>query len=284
MMSDAGPLLPLSEDPFARVLALDENESRRLGTSILIAVLAYTGLIVQASARTTDLHAFAASVRVAVQRAHPLELDIEPPPPPPPEPEPPPEPPSPEPPAAPPPPKAAAAPPEAAPPPPAAQAGQVLAQDPDPDEPVDLTGNTFVQGTGDSYVGGVTSSTGTGKTAVKDPRAAGSAQGVPGGSPTGVPGGTGPDLSSHAHPRSGSWDCGFPAEADMEQINVARVTIAVTTTVDGRATNVSVLKDPGYGFGATAKRCALGKEYVPSKNRAGQPIAETFTVNINFKR
>jgi protein TonB len=288
MVTDAEPMLRLGGDPFAQVLALDDADSRRFSTSVLVSVVAYAALIVHGLATTTGLHDFAADVHRNTAKLRTYELDIEQPPPPPPPPEaeapPPPEPT----PAAPPPPKAAQPPPptaQAAPPPAAAEAGKVLTAEPDPDEPVDLTGNTFIQGTGDSYAGGVTSSTGTSKSAVRDVRATGNGQGTGSGSPTGVPGGAGPDLSSSAKPLSGSWDhCGFPQEAEVEQVNQAKVSIAVTISAEGRAQTVSVMQDPGYGFGALAKRCAMRERFSPAKNRLGQAIAATQVVIINFRR
>jgi hypothetical protein len=181
-----------------------------------------------------------------------------------------------------PPPKAAALP---ATPPPAAEAGKVLAADPDPDEPVDLTGDGFVQGTGDTFAGGVTTSSGTSHTAVRDLRAAGSAE--PGaGTKPGPAAAPGRDLSRKAALLGGnSWDrCGFPAEADIEQINSARVSLAVTIDLDGHATSATVTQDPGYGFGALAKRCALRERYSPALNKTGEPVTATQTIIINFRR
>ena len=54
----------------------------------------------------------------------------------------------------------------APPPPPPAQAAKVLTQEPKPDEPVDLTGNTIVQGNADTYAGGFTTANGTSSAAV----------------------------------------------------------------------------------------------------------------------
>jgi protein TonB len=258
-----------------------------MSTSVIVTLLAYAALIVQGYAMSTELHGFAEIVHQSVIKLRPYELDLEqppPPPPPPPEPE---TPPPPEPaPTAPPPPRAAQPQPaEHAPPPAAAEAGKVLTAEPDPDEPVDLTGNTFIQGTGDSYAGGVTSSTGTSKAAVRDVRATGNGVGTGSGSAKGVAGGTGPDLSTPARPASGSWDhCGFPQEAEVEQVNQAKVSIAVTITADGRAQSVSVMQDPGFGFGALAKRCALRERFNPAKNRLGEPVSATQVITINFFR
>jgi protein TonB len=157
----------------------------------------------------------------------------------------------------------------------------VLTADSDPDEPVDLTGNTFVQGDADGYVGGVTAGKGTGTQAVT----------------SAVPSGTGPpappppppapkqDLSRAATPVSANWSCGFPPEADIEQINYARVSIAVTVGSDGTATNAALVSaDPGYGFGALAKRCAMRMRYEAARNKDGAAVTQTQVVNINFKR
>ncbi|HEX7669913.1 MAG TPA: energy transducer TonB, partial [Polyangiaceae bacterium] len=95
----------------------------------------------------------------------------------------------------------------------------------------------------------------------------------------------GPNRSREAMPLSNGWDdCGFPAEADIEQINNAQATISVTVAADGRATSVSVIRDPGYGFGALAKRCALRKAYRPALDQAGNPTTATQVVKLNFKR
>ncbi|HVU02273.1 MAG TPA: energy transducer TonB [Polyangiaceae bacterium] len=284
MVTDA-PAMGVSEleplgDPFARVLALGEKDGARLSQSLVAAAVLYVAGLVAGFATSTDLHAFAVDVHRAVLRAKTvLEIELQAPPPPPPEP-PPPEPAKEVP--AEPPPKAAAPPPQAPPPAPA-QAGKVLTAEPDPDEPVDLTGNTFVQGNADSFAGGVTSSTGTSKTAVKEVSTAGVADGTGPVKPVAAP--TGPDLSRKATPASGSWnDCGFPAEADIEQVNNARVVISVTVGADGQARSANVVQDPGFGFGALARRCALRKSYNPALDRAGTPVTTTQIVTINFIR
>src|SRR5579859_3731986 len=91
------------------------------------------------------------------ERVYEVEMVNPPPPPPPPEPEE-----KPEPEAAKPQPKEKA-PKNEEPAPAPAQAGKILAQEADPDAPVDLTGQTFVTGNAESYAGGVTASTGTSK-------------------------------------------------------------------------------------------------------------------------
>ena len=61
--------------------------------------------------------------------------------------------------------------PKEAPPPLPAEAAKIIAAEPSPNDPVDLTGG-FVQGSGDTYVGGTTSSKGTSKAPVYNPAAA----------------------------------------------------------------------------------------------------------------
>jgi protein TonB len=213
-----------------------------------------------------------------------VDIDVTPPPPPPPAPEPEPEPEPAKEKEPPPPPKADR--PPAAPPPAAAEAGKILTAEADPDEPVDLTGEGFVTGTGERFAGGVTASTGTGKKAVRAPQAAATGTGTASRLPVGPAAGA-KDLSRPATLLAGSdWtDCGFPPEADQEGINQGRVSIAVTVRPDGRARTVTVLNDPGYGFAAVAKRCALRKTYQPGYDRAGQPIEQTTApIGVKFIR
>jgi protein TonB len=209
-----------------------------------------------------------------------VELKPEPPPPPPPPPETPPEPPPPEP--AAPPPKAAKV--EKAPPPPAAaQAAKVLTKN--DDEPVDLTGNTIVQGNAETYAGGITASNGTSKGPVYDRNAR--PNGVVGG--RGAPDAPAVDLARAAAPASSNWNCShlFPPEADAEDINQATVSIVVTVKPDGTAGPVSVLKanPPNVGFERAARSCALTQRYTPALSRAGQAAeGKTAPFTVRFTR
>jgi protein TonB len=174
---------------------------------------------------------------------------------------------------------------EAPPPPPApAQASKVLTREPDPNEPVDLTGNTIVTGNATDFPGGLTSANGTGTTAVRSLT-----------SPTGVPGGTGapsarppppgPDRSRRLSlGGAGEWNCPFPPEADTAQIDDAFVTLQVDVRPDGTPSAVSVVSDPGNGFGREARRCGLARRYPPSLDHDGNPIADTGKVRVHFSR
>jgi protein TonB len=158
----------------------------------------------------------------------------------------------------------------------------VLTQEPDPDEPVDLTGDAFVTGNGDHFAGGVTASRGTSKSAVRSLEASPKGTGTaPHAAPAPTPS---VNLSRAAGPGPGSWsDCGFPPEADAEGINDKRVKIMVTVKPDGHPRSVTVLADPGYGFAAMARQCALRKTYTPALNMAGEAVEQTtppFTVHF----
>jgi protein TonB len=266
------------DDPMDKVLGLDAKTSgfgawfgfTSGGTLLLGGLLALASLV-----------AWMHTAQAAAAEA-PGEIDVmreEPPPPPPAPPEPTQEPEA----------KPAAPPPRAAheppPPPPApAQAAKVLTQEPDPNEPVDLTGNTIVQGNSDSYAGGMTASNGTNPNAVRA---------IP--APTGVPGGTGPvqaappapavDRSRGASLQGGSeWSCPFPPEADTAQVDEAYVTLQVDVGPSGAPTNVRVLSDPGNGFGREARRCANSRRYTTALDPAGTPIAGSFKTRVHFQR
>lgn len=169
------------------------------------------------------------------------------------------------------------------PPPEAAQVGNALTA-----EGVDLTGEGLVTNPhGDGYKGGYSSSKGTGKTAQNNPNA--KTGGKPGGKGTGpakppAPKYTGPNLSAPPLP-IGSWrSCGFPAQANLEQIDRATVLVSVTVSADGRALRASVQSDPGYGFGSLARSCAMAKRYKPGKNRAGKPVTKSQVYRVKFTR
>ncbi len=175
--------------------------------------------------------------------------------------------------------------PKEAPPPAMAQAAKVLATDPDPNDVLDMR-DSIVQGTGATYAGGITASTGASKDAVYNAAAR----------PTGVVGGTGtapvPQVpredKSRAASLSGStdWsDCPFPAEADADQIDQAFVTLQVKVKADGSADTVSVIQDPGHGFGREARKCALRKRYSNALDVDGAPIGgQTKPFRVRFQR
>ncbi len=172
------------------------------------------------------------------------------------------------------------------PPPPPSQAAKVLTQEPDPDEPVDMTGQGFVTGDGSGPGFGMVSAAGTGKTPTFDRGA--SLSGKEGGTGKGsnTPPPQGPDLSKAVGlVGSSAWDCPFPPEADAEQIDQAVVSIIVTVRPDGTAQSVKVVSDPGTGFGRAARLCALARRYTPALDRTGTPIVSASPpLRVRFTR
>jgi protein TonB len=165
----------------------------------------------------------------------------------------------------------------------AAIAGAVLTALPDPEAPANFDG--IISGSGETFAGGNTSVNGTSDTAVRTkPLAAG---GVPGGTGTAK---TGP-VSAVDHTRvagvSGSkdWNCPFPPEADSEQIDQAFPTIQVAVRADGSPERVTVLSDPGHGFGRAATRCAMQQRYSTAMDHDGNPIPGlTKSISVRFER
>ena len=277
-LAAAGGAPSLYDDPLSKVLDLDAKTSgagawfgfTSGGTLLMIAFMALASVVAWLH-RKHEMEAVSAPQEIDIMR------DETPPPPPPPtaEPEAKPEP------APPPPPHARELPP---PPPAPAQAAKVLAQEPTPDEPIDLTGNTIVEGNAEAYAGGFTSGNGTNVHAVRA---------LP--SPSGVPGGTGPvraapvpagpDLSRPAMSAERDWHCAFPPEADTDQIDEAYVTLQVDVRADGTPAGVHVVQDPGNGFAAAARRCAMSMPFTAALDREGHAIAATTQrIRVHFTR
>ncbi len=274
-------------DPMAGVLEMGPRMP--VAATIALAIVMHAGVAAAATAAVAfaDMFQWAHGVRmmVADRLAQTYDVDLEKPPEPPPPKEEPKEEPKEAPKAdIPPPPKADDTPP---PPPAAAEAAKVLTQDPDPKEPVDF-GNTFVQGTGDTYAGGQTETKGTSKTAVYNPAA----------TATGVPGGTGtapappkppPPAVDRSRPASlvnpaSLKRCPFPGEADAEQIDEAYVLLDIKVRADGTAESVSVRQDPGHGFGREARKCAMRERYNPQLDVNGNPIPGVAAIRLHFDR
>jgi hypothetical protein len=48
---------------------------------------------------------------------------------------------------------------------------------------------------------------------------------------------------------------------------------------------VSVLKDPGFGFGRVARQCAMRKTYTAGLDRSGKPVTtSTPPITVRFVR
>jgi periplasmic protein TonB len=271
------------DDPMSKVLGLDAQSSSPVAWLgyYLGALTLLLGMMVTARVVTVVLESMnreAVPAQIAPQEIEVMRDEPPPPPPPAPEPEAKPE-------EAPPPPApvAKAVPHDAPPPAPApAQAAKVLTQEPDPNEPVDLTGNTIVQGNADAYAGGTTSANGTSTRAV---RALASPNGVPNGAGTSQAKHIGPDLSRPASVGDTEWSAPFPAEADSAQIDDTHVTLSIDVRADGTAAAVRILKDPGYGFGREAKKYALSQHFRTALDADGNPISFTIkNLVVHFQR
>jgi len=182
-----------------------------------------------------------------------------------------------------------------APPPEAAEVGQALTAEEDPDAPLDLTGDqwSMVTGPGTRFAGGASQRGGTSRDAVRDRKAkTGGDKTVK--RTTAKPGKVKKkrkekDLSRPAMlTSSASWNsCGFPAEAEMGQIDYARVVLVVTVGPDGKPQRVAVVGEnpPGFGFGALAQTCAYRKSFKPGLDRDGNPTSSTTPrIGVTFTR
>ena len=81
------------------------------------------------------------------------------------------------------------------------------------------------------------------------------------------------------------WDCPWPEEAD--DLGIHRQTVTLRAVVDpaGRAQQVSVLSDPGYGFGEAAQSCAESVRFSPALDDAGDAILATSPpIRVRFSR
>jgi hypothetical protein len=77
----------------------------------------------------------------------------------------------------------------------------------------------------------------------------------------------------------------FPAQSDIDKVDEAYVVLQAEVAPDGYPTDVFVLRDPGHGFGAAARRCAMLKKYIPGRDANGAPVAaETAPFRIHYLR
>ena len=187
----------------------------------------------------------------------PMEVELAPPPPPPPPPEPKPEPEK----------RATAKLTQKT----AAKAGRVMTAAPEVADasPVDFS---IVQGAADNYVGGTTSAVGTSDTPVRGPV-----------TPDAVV--TSKRAAVPASPAGSEWDCSALYPADPNAPDAAAVVVQVRTDADGRPRSVSVLRDPGHGFGAAAKACAMRQTYQAARDTEDREVAgETRPFLVRFHR
>jgi protein TonB len=158
-----------------------------------------------------------------------------------------------------------------------ARAAAIMARAADPNAPEDLSGDIFVTGSASAYVGGVSAAGGTstraGTSAVgalAAPRPATRAS---------------PDLGKPVELDSDEWRCPWPHAADQEQIDDESVTLRALVEADGRPRSISVLEDPGHGFGDAARACALRTRFTPARDRDGHATrALSPPIRVRFTR
>ena len=165
----------------------------------------------------------------------------------------------------------------------AAQAGRTLTA-PDNAARSDITDFSLVQGEGATYAGGTTASNGLSRSAVQGTVAA-----VPTafGLSTAARSSSVPSTEDRAkspQPLNGNWDCShlYPAGAAPD---FAVVRVVATVDISGRVVSVSILSDPGNGFGEAAKRCALSQRFSPGLDHDGRPtLKSTAPIRVRFSR
>jgi hypothetical protein len=169
-----------------------------------------------------------------------------------------------------------------------AQAGKTMvAADSAPTEVADFT---MVQGLADSYAGGTTTALGTNDHAVVgaagDGRGHGQQAASRGQAPVAVAAAAPAlDLSKPASPAGGNWSCSHLFPTDPDAPDQAAVTLVVEVDVGGRPTTIRVARDPGFGFGEAARRCAHGQTFTPARGPDGTPlVGRTRPFVVRFSR
>ena len=77
----------------------------------------------------------------------------------------------------------------------------------------------------------------------------------------------------------------FPPAADENDINHAMVTVVVTVDRTGQPLAVEVRSDPGFGFGAAARTCAMHQRYRSALDRNGMALrSKTAPIRVRFMR
>ena len=71
------------------------------------------------------------------------------------------------------------------------------------------------------------------------------------------------------------WDCPFPAEATTHALSETLVRAQADVAADGTPTAVTILEDPGFGFGEAARSCVLAQRMHPALDRMGVPVRGT---------
>ncbi len=91
--------------------------------------------------------------------------------------------------------------------------------------------------------------------------------------PANVPA-TGRESSGPPRP-GGGWECPWPPASNLAPVDEAYVLLQVLVGPDGHAKEVTILSDPGNGFGEATRQCALRKNYAPARDASGNSVEGT---------
>jgi periplasmic protein TonB len=168
--------------------------------------------------------------------------------------------------------------------PPPAQPATVVARQPPPSAPIDMTGETLVAGSAREYAGGVTAAGGTstdrGHTRGTSLGATSAGAGAGDRSAS-----AGAGQSAPVGLASQSWSCPWPSEAEPLPIDEETVVIRIVVRSDGRAESVAVVSDPGHGFGQAAAACAMRTAFTSARDAGGHPVhATSAPIRVRFTR
>lgn len=143
--------------------------------------------------------------------------------------------------------------------------------------PVDLTGTAFVTGSARQYAGGVSHANGRSKQKVR-----GSGRGNA--SPR--PARRSKNLRRPVRwAGSRQWVCPWPTAAMEQEIYQQEVVIRVRVLADGRVKRVHIHRDPGWGFGEAARRCASQLRFQPALDDRGRAVvALSPPIRVRFRR
>jgi protein TonB len=73
--------------------------------------------------------------------------------------------------------------------------------------------------------------------------------------------------------------------AEQQQIDEQTVTLRALVATDGRARSVTVIEDPGSGFAAAARACALLTRFTPAADAQGRNVqAWSPPIRVHFTR
>lgn len=73
-----------------------------------------------------------------------------------------------------------------------------------------------------------------------------------------------------------------PAQAKKTHFSRATVLLTVVVTTEGRASNMQVLKDPGWGFAERAVEAVSEWKFKPALDKDRKPLAVTVRIEVTF--